>query len=134
VVATDTPDGRSGRGARPHNALLVVAFGLLAYAGVTALDGPSPGFGLSWSIVGGAGALGASAIMLAARRRSRRLEDAARLSMALAALAALAVGVGSAPSGVDRGFVIAVTGVLAAALALYALLAGDQRRAGRGAA
>ncbi|MBM0277206.1 hypothetical protein [Micromonospora tarensis] len=127
-MTTDTSAGRPGPWARLHGGLLVVAFGVLAYAGVAALDGPTRGFALSWSIIGGAGALGASTIMLAARRRSRRLEDGARLLMVLAALAALAIGVGSAPAGVDRGFVIAVTGVLAAALALYALLAGELRR------
>ncbi|MFC4017747.1 hypothetical protein ACFOW4_07290 [Micromonospora sp. GCM10011542] len=64
-------------------------------------------------------------------RRALRLEGRARLLMALAALAALVVGVASAPAGAERGFVIAVTGVLAGALALYALVADDLRRAAR---
>ncbi|MDG4810459.1 hypothetical protein O7634_27210 [Micromonospora sp. WMMD1120] len=133
-MVTRTPDGGSGRRTLLRGGLLVVAFGLLAYVGGTTLDGPSPGFALTWAIVGVGGALGTSAVLLAARRRSRRLEDAARLLMGLAALVALMVGVASAPSGVDRGFVIAVTGVLAGALAFYAVLAGELRRAGRGAA
>ncbi|MET8358550.1 hypothetical protein [Micromonospora sp. NPDC005171] len=133
-MATRTPDGVEGPRARLRGGLLFAAFGLLAYAGVTAVDAPTRALGLSWSIIGAAGAFGVLTIMLAARRRTRRLADAARLLMAVAALAALAVGVGLAPEGAERGFVIAVTGVLAAALALYALLAGDLRRTTRGAA
>ncbi|MEV4657079.1 hypothetical protein [Micromonospora sp. NPDC049301] len=79
--------------------------------------------------------------MLAARRWSRhgtpaapRLEGGGRLLMALAAVAALAVGVAAAPAGAERGFVVVVTGVLAAALAQDALVAGDVSRAARGAA
>ncbi|MBQ1032454.1 hypothetical protein KBX26_20885 [Micromonospora sp. C97] len=129
-----TPDGVDAARARRRGGLLVVAFGLLAYAGTTAVDAPTRALGLSWSIIGAAGALGVLTIMVAARRRAVRLADAARLMMAVAALAALAVGVALAPRGAERGFVIAVTGVLAAALAASALLAGDLRPKGRGAA
>ncbi|MET8266230.1 hypothetical protein ABZU92_19800 [Micromonospora arida] len=133
-MATRTPDGVHATRARRRGGLLVVAFGLLAYTGTTAVDAPTRALGLSWSIIGAAGALGVLTIMVAARRRAVRLEDAARLAMAMAALAALAVGVAFAPEGAERGFVVAVTGVLAAALAVYASLAGDLRRTGRGAA
>ncbi|MBM0205311.1 hypothetical protein ACIA47_01700 [Micromonospora sp. NPDC051227] len=133
-MATRTPDGVGGSRARLRGGLLFVAFGLLTYAGVSAVDAPTRALGVSWSIIGMAGALGVPTIMFAARRRSPRLEDAARLLMAMAALAALAVGVALAPEGAERGFVVAVSGVLAAALALYALLAGDLRRTCRGAA
>ncbi|RLP86742.1 hypothetical protein EAD89_20860 [Micromonospora sp. BL4] len=144
-MVTRTPGGVDAPRARLGRGLLAVAFALLAYFGVTAPEHPAQGFGLSWSIIGTAGAVGVLASMLAARRWSRtgvparqraalRVEAGARLLMALAAPAALAVGVASAPDGAERGFVVAVTAVLAGSLALYALVADDLRRAARGGA
>ncbi len=91
------------------------------------------------SIVAGiASALGAAVIAVTvwrkqteeavATKRSGATQRTVRLAMAAAAVVVLAAGVWLAPRGVDRGFVISVAAVLAAALALFALLAGDRPR------
>jgi hypothetical protein len=48
--------------------------------------------------------------------------------MAAAAVVVLIAGVMLASQGMDRGFAISVAALLAAALALFALLAGDRPR------
>ncbi|MGN9767161.1 hypothetical protein ACTMS2_18600 [Micromonospora sp. SD12] len=124
---------------------LSVGFALLAAGGVSSPAGRAGAFAVPWLVIGAAGALGASLIAAAAWRlraglaagRSSgsrwavRWEASARLGMALAAAVALAAGVAVAPAGSERGFVIGVDAALAGALALFALAAGDVRRAVR---
>ena len=82
--------------------------------------GARPGTG----VPGGAGVPGA----VAGSERSKPPQRTIRLAMAAAAVVALIAGVLLAPGGIDRGFVISVAALLAAALALFALLAGDRPR------
>ncbi|MER6754543.1 hypothetical protein ABT235_10235 [Micromonospora echinofusca] len=124
---------------------LSAGFALLAVGGVSSSAGRAGAFAVPWLVIGVAGALGALLIAAAAWRlraglttvRSSggrwavRWEASARLGMALAAAVALAVGVAVAPAGSERGFVIGVDAALAGALALFALAAGDVRRAVR---
>ncbi|MEU4379989.1 hypothetical protein [Micromonospora echinofusca] len=120
---------------------LSVGFALLAAGGVSSSAGRAGAFAVPWLVIGVAGALGALLIAAAAwqlragrssgSRWAVRWEASARLGMALAAAVALAVGVAVAPAGSERGFVIGVDAALAGALALFALAAGDVRRAVR---
>ncbi len=63
-----------------------------------------------------------------ATQRSEATQRITRLAMAAAAVLVLVAGVWLAPQGMDRGFVMSVAGVLAAALTLFAMLAGDRPR------
>ncbi|MEV0881511.1 hypothetical protein AB0I85_27190 [Micromonospora echinofusca] len=123
---------------------LSAGFALLAVGGVSSSAGRAGAFAVPWLVIGVAGALGALLIAAAWRLRAGlttvrssggrwavRWEASARLGMALAAAVALAVGVAVAPAGSERGFVIGVDAALAGALALFALAAGDVRRAVR---
>ncbi|MEU4776156.1 hypothetical protein [Micromonospora sp. NPDC023644] len=135
---------RLSRVALVHVALSV-GFALLAAIGVSSPARRAGAFAVPWLLIGAAGALGALLIAAAAwrlraglaagrppvGRGAVRCETSARLGMALAAAVALAVGVAVAPAGSERGFVIGVDVALAGALALFALAAGDIRRAAR---
>ncbi|MFG2008564.1 hypothetical protein ACGFNF_05760 [Micromonospora sp. NPDC048868] len=126
---------------------LSVGFALLVAGGVSSPAGRAGAFAVPWLVIGAAGALGALLIAAAAwrlraglaagrspgNRWAVRWEASARLGMALAAAVALAAGVAVAPAGSERGFVIGVDAALAGALALFALAAGDVRRAARSA-
>ncbi|MEU4371585.1 hypothetical protein [Micromonospora chersina] len=106
----------------PLHVLAVVLFGLLAWSGVVGLAQDVPALAVPSLIVGVAGAVRALATvtgLLPAGRTARRV---ARGATVLAAVAALAAGLVLAPQGADRGFVVAVSAVLAAALAAYAVL------------
>ena len=113
--------------------LAVAVFALLGLSGAGVLATDALGLALPTVITGAGGSLGALVLTwLILRRRAGvavpqavRVQQATRLSMALAALVAAAAGVAFAPDGVDRGFVITVSAVLAGALALFALLAGE---------
>ncbi len=79
---------------------------------------------------GDAASSGSAAVPGAVATNERREppQRAIRLAMAAAAVVALIAGVMLAPGGIDRGFVISVAALVAAALALFALLAGDRPR------
>ncbi|MFI6332797.1 hypothetical protein ACIBBG_31385 [Micromonospora chersina] len=118
---------RSVRGV-PLHALAVVVFGLLAWSGVVGLAQDVPALAVPSLIVGVAGAVRALSIvtgLLPTGGTARRVAGGVTL---LAAVAALAAGLVLAPHGTDRGFVIAVSAVLAAALAAYAVLGEPVRR------
>lgn len=113
----------------PLHVLAVVIFGLLAWSGVVGLAQDVPALAVPSLIVGVAGAVRALSTvtgLLPAGGAARRVAKGATL---LAAVAALAAGIVLAPDGTDRGFVIAVSAVLAAALAAYAVLGEPVRRA-----
>ncbi|MCP3787997.1 hypothetical protein NLX85_32025 [Micromonospora sp. A3M-1-15] len=115
----------------PLHVLAVVIFGLLAWSGVVGLAQDVPALAVPSLIVGVAGAVRALSAVTgllpaAAGRAARRVARGATL---LSAVAALATGLVLAPDGADRGFVIAVSAVLAAALAAYAVLGEPARRA-----
>ncbi|KAB1914096.1 hypothetical protein [Micromonospora sp. AMSO31t] len=114
----------------PLHVLAVVIFGLLAWSGLDGLDREVAGLALPSLLVGLAGAaravLAVAGIPPPATRPAARW--AVRGSLVLIAVVALATGFALAPSGMDRGFVIAVDAVLAGALAAYAFL-GEPRRA-----
>ncbi|MEU9743558.1 hypothetical protein AB0E12_30690 [Micromonospora chersina] len=113
----------------PPHLLAVVIFGLLAWSGVVGLAQDVPALAVPSLIVGVAGAVRAlSAVtgLLPTGGAARRVAGGATL---LAAVAALATGLVLAPDGTDRGFAIAVSAVLAAALAAYAVLGEPVRRA-----
>ena len=146
--------GRLRRIALLHLAPVMV-FGLIALSGTAvAIDqarapgaGSGTGFGVPYALGGTAGTLGSLAIVIAALllrsrltgttvpasagRAAVRVEDAARVFMVIASVAVVAVGYPLAPTGMDRGFVFVVNGILAVALALFALFTGDLRRAVR---
>ncbi|MET7970118.1 hypothetical protein [Micromonospora sp. NPDC005305] len=113
----------------PLHVLAVVIFGLLAWSGLTGLDREVAGLAVPALIVGLAGAvravLAVTGILPATRPAARQ---AVRGILLLIAVVALATGYVLAPTGMDRGFVIAVDAVLAGALAAYAFL-GEPRRA-----
>ncbi|MFE9959977.1 rhomboid family intramembrane serine protease [Micromonospora sp. NPDC005299] len=110
--------------------LAVVIFGLLAWSGLDGLDREVAGLAVPSLVVGLAGAvravLAVTGILPPLRRPAAR--QAVRGILVLIAVVALAAGFALAPSGMDRGFVIAVDAVLAGALAGYAFL-GEPRRA-----
>lgn len=112
----------------------VVVFAMLALSGAATAAPGLYGLAVPSIVTGTAGAVGAALIAVSVWRAQRG--DAAatgrqrtvRLAMAAAAVVAMIAGVVLAPSGIDRGFVITVAGVLAGALALFALLSGDRPR------
>lgn len=117
----------SVRGVSLH-VLAGVVFGLLAWSGVVGLAQDVPALAVPSLIVGVAGAVRALSTvtgLLPAGGPARRVAGGVTL---LAAVAALATGLVLAPHGTDRGFVIAVSAVLAAALAAYAVLGEPVRR------
>ncbi|MGW4157433.1 hypothetical protein ACWEDF_30235 [Micromonospora chersina] len=114
----------------PLHVLAVVVFGLLAWSGVVGLAHDVRALAVPSLIVGVAGAVRALSTvtgLLPAGGAARRVAGGVTL---LAAVAALATGLVLAPHGTDRGFVIAVSAVLAAALAAYAVLGEPVRRPG----
>jgi len=128
----------------------VVVFAMLALSGAGAAAPGLYGVAVPFIVTGIAGAVGAAVIAVSVWRAQRGEADAAvrdgvsarldsvpaaaapqrniRLAMAAAAAVVLAAGVMLAPQGLDRGFVISVAALLATALALFALLAGDRPR------
>ncbi|MEV4641853.1 hypothetical protein AB0J80_31360 [Actinoplanes sp. NPDC049548] len=120
------------RGVALHG-LAAAVFTLLALSGVGELTGQARGLAVPSVITGAAGALGALALtwLLLRQQAGVRAQRAVRLSMAVAAVAAMGAGVVFAPDGLDRGFVISVSAVLAGALALFALLCGSPQPADR---
>lgn len=116
----------------PLHVLAVVIFGLLAWSGLAGLDREVAGLAVPSLILGLAGAaravLAVTGILPATGPAARQ---AVRGILLLIAVVALAAGYALAPTGMDRGFVIAVDAVLAGALAAYAFL-GEPRRARAG--
>ena len=127
----------------------VMVFAMLALTGTVIATQGRYGLALPMMVTGLTGAAGAAAITAQVWRAqasigvrpgtgvpgavpgSERREPpqcTIRLAMATAAVVALIAGVLLAPGGIDRGFVISVAALLAAALALFALLAGDRPR------
>ncbi|MFI2651474.1 hypothetical protein [Micromonospora fulviviridis] len=103
----------------------------LAWSGAAGLDQDVPALAVPSLNVGVAGAVRALSTVTgllptATGGAARRVARGATL---LAAVAALATGLVLAPDGMDRGFVVAVSAVLAAALAAYAVLGDPARRA-----
>ena len=151
ATAEGTVRGRLYRIALLHLVPTVV-FGLVAWSGAAVTidragipDGDATtGFGVPYVLGGTAGAVGSAAIVIAALLLRRRpavagvrasacraavhVESAARVFMVIGAVAVVAVGYPLAPTGMDRGFVFVVNGILAVALALFALFTGDLRR------
>ncbi|MFG3303156.1 hypothetical protein [Micromonospora chersina] len=115
----------------PLHVLAVVIFGLLAWSGVRGLAQDVPALAVPSLIVGVAGAVRAlSAVTgLLPATVGGAARQVARGATLLSAVVALATGLVLAPDGADRGFVIAVSAVLAAALAAYAVLGEPGRRA-----
>ncbi|MEU4480584.1 hypothetical protein AB0F68_21385 [Micromonospora sp. NPDC023966] len=106
--------------------LAVVIFGLLAWFGIDGLDRGVAGLAVPWLIVGLAGAVRA----ILAVTGTLPARQVARGIMVLVAVGALTTGYALAPTGMDRGFVIAVDAVLAGALAAYAFLGEPRAVAG----
>jgi hypothetical protein len=136
----DLPAGANRRRLHRSAALHGVAvaiFGLMAWRGVDLLSLGAHALGLPMLIAGAAGATGALVIMWSVLRRRDPTADpgpqgradaqrAARIGMAVAAAATVAVGVALAPAGWERGFVIAVNALTGGLLGLFALLAGER--------
>jgi hypothetical protein len=142
---TNSEMWRLRRSAALH-AFAVVVFAMLALMGGTAAAAGLLDLAVPAVVTGLAGAVGAALITRAVWRQqdeqyteSDLVDDVAagapqrtaRLAMAGAAVVALIAGVLLAPTGVERDFVIWVAALLAGALALFALLAGDRPRPAR---
>ncbi|MBG0561510.1 hypothetical protein [Actinoplanes aureus] len=127
----DVPAGaarrRLHRSAALHG-LAVVIFGLMLWSGVDLSIAGARALGVPMLIAGAAGSAGALIIMLSVLRRRRGTPDqrAARIGMAFAAVATVAVGVALAPDGWERGFVISVNAFTGGLLAAFAALAGER--------
>ena len=129
----------------------VVVFAMLALSGAGLAAQGAAALAVPFFVAGIAGAVGAAVIAVsvwrglagldgrgvrmepgpggaAAAERRAAPQRTTRLAMAGAAVVVLVAGVLLAPSGIDRGFVIWVAALLAVALALFALLAGDRPR------
>ncbi|MEV6495070.1 hypothetical protein AB0M20_41585 [Actinoplanes sp. NPDC051633] len=122
----------------------VAVFAMLALSGAGAAAQGVYGIAVPFLVAGLAGAVGAAVIAVSVWRglreaggavatangirRSGAPQRSIRLAMAAAAVVVLIAGVMLAPQGMDRGFAISVAALLAAALALFALLAGDRPR------
>lgn len=115
----------ASRTAAWHGAAAVI-FGLMAWRGAGLLDARA--LGVPMLIAGVAGATGALAIVVSVlwQRNRTGTQRAARAGMALAGVAAAAVGVLLAPAGWERGFVISVNVLTGGLLAVFALLAGER--------
>jgi hypothetical protein len=153
---TDPEQRRLRRSAALHG-FAVAVFALLALSGAGFAGPGLYGLAVPFIVAGIAGAGGAAVIAVtvwrwqrgatgagvrggagvcmdsvpggaAATEPSQAPQRTVRLAMAAAAVVVLIVGVMLAPQGMDRGFVISVAALLAAALALFALLAGDRPR------
>ncbi len=118
--------------------LAVVIFGLMTWRGIDVVVLGSEAVGVPMLITGGAGTTGALVILWSLLRRRDRAANArppgrmgaqraARIGMAVAAGATVVVGVALAPAGWERGFVISVNTITGGLLAVFALLAGDER-------
>jgi hypothetical protein len=129
---------RLRRSAALHG-LAVVTFTLLALSGTSAAALGLYGLAVPLIVTGAAGAAGAAVITVAVWRwqgvepgtavpAGVTAQRTPRLVRAAAAVVVVISGVLLAPQGVDRGFVIWVAALLAAALALFALLAGERPR------
>ena len=144
----DVPAGadrrRLHRSAALHG-LAVVIFGLMTWRGIDVVVLGSEAMGVPMLITGAAGTTGALVIVWSLLRRRNPAADArtpgrlgaqgaARIGMAVAALATVVVGVALAPAGWERGFVISVNTITGALLAVFALLAGERaaRQSGAG--
>jgi hypothetical protein len=137
--------------------MAVAVFTMLAWSGAGAAALGAYGLAVPFIVAGLAGGVGAAVIAVivwrgqrgeaaagardgaavrtdpaprgaAATGWSEATQRTTRLAMAAAAVLVLISGVMLAPGGMDRGFVISVAAMLAAALALFALLAGDRPR------
>jgi len=113
--------------------LFAAVFTLMALSSVGELTGQARGLAVPSVIIGTAGALGALALawLILRQRAAGKAQRAVRLAMAAAAVTAAGAGVAFAPSGLDRGFVITVSAILAVVLALFALVAGSPQPADR---
>lgn len=127
-----------------HGAAVVI-FGLMAWRGPGAVTVGLHALGVPMLIAGAGGASGALVILWSVLRRRDRLmgpypstrtgaQRAARIGMAVAAVATVTAGVALAPAGSEREFVIWVNVVIGGLLAVFALLAGERtaRRQGEG--
>jgi hypothetical protein len=138
---TDSERRRLRRSVALHG-FAVVVFAMLALSGAAAAAPGLYGMAVPFIVTGIAGAMGAAVIAVSVWRaqrgeagagvrdakRSEAPQRTTRLAMAAAAAVVLIAGVMLAPQGMDRGFVISVAALLAGALALFALLAGDRPR------
>ncbi|MFF5051681.1 hypothetical protein ACFY1S_00615 [Micromonospora sp. NPDC000663] len=155
---TNLEQRRMRRSAALHG-IAVVVFAMLALSGASTVAPGLYGLAVPFIVAGTAGGIGAAVIAVsvwraqrgetgadmresagvrmdsgpdgaAASNRTKAPQLAIRRAMAAAAVVVLIAGVTLAPRGMDRGFVISVAALLAVALALFALLAGDRPRAG----
>lgn len=108
----------------------VVIFGLMTWRAAGDLGSDARALSVPMLITGVAGTAGALVILWSVLRPTGRAatQRTARIGMAMAAVATVAVGVGLAPAGWEREFVITVNVITGGLLALFALLAGDRRR------
>ncbi|GAA3241263.1 hypothetical protein ACFO1B_08085 [Dactylosporangium siamense] len=115
----------------------VVIFGLMAWRGAGAVTGGLPAMGVPMLLAGAGGATGALVILWSVLRRRDRLsglhpatrtgaQRAARIGMAVVAVATVTAGVALAPTGSEREFVVWVNVVIGGLLVLFALLAGER--------
>ena len=155
---TDLEQRRLRRSAALHG-IAVVVFAMLALSGASTAAPGLYGLAVPFIVAGTAGGIGAAVIAVSVWRAQReeagadvrasagaRMDSgpggaaatnrtgapqlAIRLAMAAAAVVVLIAGAVLAPRGMDRSFVVSVAALLAAALALFALLAGDRPRTG----
>src|SRR5690349_20476751 len=142
---TNSEQWRLRRSVALHG-IAVVVFAMLAWSGVGFAAPGLYGMAVPFIVAGVAGGVGAAVIAVtvwrlqleeavadvrdgaAATKRGEATQRTAGLAMAAAAVVVLIAGVMLAPQGMDRGFVISVATGLAAALASFALLAGDRPR------
>jgi hypothetical protein len=129
---TDSEQWRLRRSVALHG-FAVAVFAMLALSGAVAATQRLYGLAVPFIVAGTAGAVGAAVIAATVWRgeagaAATKTQQTIRLAMAGAAVVVLITGVLLAPQGVDRGFAIWVAALLAGALALFALLAGDQPR------
>jgi hypothetical protein len=133
---TDPGRWRLRRSVAMHG-VAVVVWSMLALSGAGAAAQGLYGLAVPFIVAGVAGGVGAALIAVAVSgsdgdaviKRSLATQRIARRAMAAAAVIVLLTGVVLAPRGMDRGFVIVVAALLAVALALFALFAGDRPRA-----
>lgn len=129
------------RSRRPYGSLVphvfgLAVFGMVAYSGVWSVATEVGSLAVPWLMAGVGGTLGALGLLIIAYLRrdnadahvSDRVTPAVRsmriFMVAVAALVAV-TGVMLAPTGMDRGFAIAINIGLAVALALFAAWAPD---------
>ncbi|MCO8272945.1 hypothetical protein M1L60_20325 [Actinoplanes sp. TRM 88003] len=105
-----------------------MAFAMLVVMGVGVAVQGSYGLGFAFVVAGLAGGVGAAVIAVSVWRARLAGHRVVRISMGVAAVVVLLAGVVLAPGGIDRGFVMVVSALLALLLAMFALLAGDRAR------